>query len=323
MSSETLLFDASWTEQGERRQGAYVARLSPDMSNYPAFPSYDLELQYRCLNLVRDHSAVPVPETPWLELDESKLGSPFFVMEKIEGLVPPDMPPYVFAGWVLEATPEQRAKLQRESIAILAGLHGIDLAGVDVSFLERPDEGKTALDQHLGHERTYYEWAREGVDYPIIERTFEWLHANRPAQEDPPVLNWGDARIGNLMYRDFRPVAAFDWEMAALGAPEADLAWMQFMHAFFQEMAEAAGQAGIPGFMERTEVATTYEELSGRTVKNLDYYEVFAALRWGSISIRTSARAVAVGHMEKPDTPEGLIMCRHMLERMIDGSYWS
>ncbi|HEX7096574.1 MAG TPA: phosphotransferase [Acidimicrobiales bacterium] len=111
MSSETLLFDATWTEEGARVSGRYVVRMAPDLNDYPVFPAYDLELQHRCLRLVAAASDVPVPAAPWLELDETPLGAPFFVMERVDGIVPSDMPPYVFGGWVAEATPQQRAWL--------------------------------------------------------------------------------------------------------------------------------------------------------------------------------------------------------------------
>src|SRR5690606_13060939 len=105
--------DATWTRSrgegtgtgaGEAVTRRFVARMAPDMADYPVFPSYDLELQHGCLRFVAAHSDVPVPDAPWLELDETPLGAPFFVMERIDGVVPPDMPPYVFGGWVLDAS---------------------------------------------------------------------------------------------------------------------------------------------------------------------------------------------------------------------------
>jgi len=54
---------------------------------------------------------------------------------------------------------------------------------------------------------------------PLIERTFAALDTTRPA-EGRPSSNWGDSRIGNMMFRDFRPAAVLDWEMAALGPAE-------------------------------------------------------------------------------------------------------
>ena len=323
MSSETLLFDATWTEAGESRGGRFVARMAPDMSDFPVFPSYDLELQHRCLRLVAARSDVPVPEAPWLELDETPLGSPFFVMTRVEGIAPSDMPPYPFGGWLAEATPDDRRRLQRNAIDVLARLHAIDVTGDDAAFLDRPEWGDTPMAQHLAYQRWYYDWAREGVDYPLIERTFEWLDAHRPADEGDAVLNWGDSRIGNILWREFEPAAVVDWEMASLGPPEVDLAWMVFLHRFFQDIAERYGMAGLPDLLDRDEAIRQYEERSGRTVQDFEFYEVFAALRFAIVSLRTSARAMAYGDMPQHDNPDDMIMHRHLIEQMLDGSFWS
>src|SRR5258706_1696463 len=323
LSSETLLFDAQWRERGTTSGGSFVARMSPDMARYPVFPTYDLALQYRCLELVRSKADVPVPRTRWLELDPEPLGSPFFVMERVSGRVPPDMPPYVFGSWVTEASEIERAALERGSVGVLAKLHAIDVSGPDAAFLDRPKHGVTPLDQHLAYQREYYDWAREGVRYPTVERVFAWLEAGRPADEGPTCLNWGDSRIGNMLYQGVTPVAVLDWEMAALGAPEVDLAWMVYMHEFFRALGEAAGIANqIPDFLHRDRVTQTYEELSGRRVRHLDYYEVFAALRYAIVSIRTTGRGIALGQMAPPENFEDRLMIRSHLERMLSGAYW-
>ena len=323
LSSETLIFDARWREDGRDAGGSFVARMGPDMTRYPVFPSYDLELQWRCLELVRAKSRVPVPRTRWLERDPAHLGAAFFVMERIEGRVPPDMPPYVFGSWLTQATPSEREALERNSIEVLARLHAIDVSGEDAAFLERPRYGRTPLEQHLGYQREYYDWARGDERYATLEATFDWLEKHRPADEGRRCLNWGDARIGNILYRGVTPVAVLDWEMAALGAPEVDLAWMLFMHEFFRGLGEVAQVPGIPDFMQRERVARRYEELSGRSVRNLAYYEVFAALRYAIISIRTSGRAIAIGQMPSPENREDRLMIRAQLERMLSGEYWA
>jgi aminoglycoside phosphotransferase (APT) family kinase protein len=326
MSSETLLFEATWTEGGAPVGGRFVARMAPEMTDYPVFPAYDLELQHRCLRLVAEHTDVPVPEAPWLELDETPLGSPFFVMGRIEGVVPTDMPPYVFGGWLAEADAADRARLQRNALGVLARLHDIDVRTPSAAFLDRPEWGATPLDQHLAYQRWYYDWAREGVEYPIIERAFTWLEKRRDVDEGRVVLNWGDSRIGNIMWRDFEPVAVLDWEMASLGAPEVDVAWMMFMHAFFQDMAERYGMPGLPDFMRRETVIRDYEEQARRRLspEALEFYEVFAALRFAIVSIRTSTRAIAHGDMQPPASGDvdDLVMHRSMIEQMLDGSYW-
>lgn len=317
MSSDTVLFEM-------RRGGAadaerLAARLAPSPSAYPVFPEYDLEMQRRCMDLVRTCTDVPTPEVPWCELDPKWLGAPFLVMQRIDGIAAPDMPPYVFGGWVMDASPEERARMQENAVGVLAGVHEVTAENADLSFLARSEHGDTPLAQQVGYQRWYYEWARRDLRHPLIERTFAWLDARHPA-EGPAVLNWGDSRIGNILWQGMEPTAALDWEMASVGPAEVDLAWMIFMHTFFQDLATRFEMPGIPGFMERDSVVETYERCSGHTVCDIEWYEVFAALRFAIVSLRTSGRGVEYGTAEKPDEPDDLIMFRSLLERMVDGT---
>src|SRR5687767_2738130 len=97
MSNETLLFDARWTEDGQERGGRYVARVAPQ--GPAVFPSYDLVTEQRVMQALAQHTQVPVPATPWVETDPSVLGAQFLVMERLEGRVPADDPPFTAAGW--------------------------------------------------------------------------------------------------------------------------------------------------------------------------------------------------------------------------------
>jgi aminoglycoside phosphotransferase (APT) family kinase protein len=315
MSSETVLFDLAPTDKPEALE-RYAARLAPLPELYPVFPQYDLELQANCMRLVRRLTDVPAPEVRWIEPDTEWLGAPFLVMPRIDGVSPPDMPPYVFDGWVFQATPEQRAAMQRNAVDVLARLHRITPANADLAFLAQPQYGSGALEQQLGYQHWYYEWARDGVSYPLIDRTFAWLDAHMPPEHEA-VFNWGDARIGNMLFADFAPVAVLDWEMATVGPREVDIAWMIFLHRFFQDLAERFEMPGIPDFMVRDEVAATYEELTGYRPQHLDWFEVFAALRFAIVSVRTSTRGIAYGMMEKPEEPDDLIMFRARLEEML------
>jgi hypothetical protein len=76
---------------------------------------------------------------------------------------------------------------------------------------------------------------------------------------------------------------------------------------------------GIPDFMDRDEIATYYESLTGHTPVALDWYEIYAALRFAIVSVRTSTRGIAYGQMEQPTEPDDLIMFRGLLERMLAG----
>ena len=245
LSSETVLFDLTWRD-GERTQvDRLVARLAPMTSAVPVFPSYDLEKQYRVLEGVAGLSSVPVPHVRWLELNTDALGSPFFVMDRVDGQVPPDLMPYNIASWLTEATAAQRDHLQDATIQILADLHAIPDPTDRFGFLAPAGTG-SRLARHVAEQWTYYEWVSAGTRQPLLERCFQWLRDHWPTEEGDAVLSWGDSRIGNIIYRDFEPVAVLDWEMATLGPPELDLGWLIFLHRFFQDVAGQFDAARTP-----------------------------------------------------------------------------
>lgn len=322
MSSETLLFDASWSEDGKISGGAFVARVEPDPADIPVFPRYDLESQFKLLRLVGEHSKVPVPPTHWLELDSTALGAPFFVMGRVEGRVPPDVMPYNMDSWLLEAAAEDQKLLQDSTVRAIADLHSIDLGKVDASFLEFDVPGKTPMRRHFENQKRLYEWMRRDRHHPILERTIEWLESHWPEDEGESVISWGDARIGNVLYDGFEPAALLDWEMAAIGPRELDLAWCSFLHFFFEDIAQGAGLEGMPKFLQLKEVAATYAAHTGYTPNNLEFYEVYAALRHGIVMARVHERRVHFGEAEWPEDVDSVIMHRGGLERMLDGSYW-
>jgi len=76
MSSETVLFDATWRVDGAARTESFVARVAPDPSAVPVFPTYDLDRQFRVVRLVGETSSVPVPRVFWSEPDAGPLGAP-------------------------------------------------------------------------------------------------------------------------------------------------------------------------------------------------------------------------------------------------------
>src|SRR5258708_3970804 len=87
MSSDTLLFDATWTEPGNTTPAAHrlVARLAPDPGDVPVFPSYDLTKQFELIRAVGKQTNVPVPATFWNEPTTAALSTPFFVMGRVDG----------------------------------------------------------------------------------------------------------------------------------------------------------------------------------------------------------------------------------------------
>lgn len=320
MSSETVLLDTAWDKGGNSVGRRLVARLAPEPSAVPVFPAYDLEKQARVMADARAAApAVPIPEVVLSEPDPAPVGTPFFVMERIDGRVPPDVMPYNFDSWVTAATPAQRQTLQDSTLAVLAALHAVEGATERFTYLEVDRPGDTAMRRQLADQAAYYDWAREGIRVPIIERTFAWLEDRFPDDEGAAGLCWGDARIGNVLYAPdgFEPAAVLDWEMAVLAPPEVDLAWFSYIHTFFEDLAGIFGAPGLPEFLRLEDCAATYERLSGRTPRHLDWYTVYAALRYAIVSIRTTKRRVHFEGIPFPEALDDLVMHRDGLERLL------
>lgn len=326
MSSDTVLFEAEWTDdEGAPGSGAFVARLEPSDDAFPVFPTYDLESQARVMRLVGERSAVPVPTVRWFEPSPAPVGAPFLVMDRVDGRVPPDLMPYPMGSWVSEASDGERADLQEASVGLLAGIHGVEATPDELAFLDAGGPGPTPLRRHVEAERAYFAWVCGDTDTPLLDRSFAWLDEHWPAAAEArgPVLNWGDARIGNVIYRGWTPVGVLDWEMAMLGPREVDVGWMIFMHRFFQDIAHDFGMPGLPTMFERDAVAEAYARLSGHEPVDLDWFITYAAVRHGVIMTRVMGRQVHFGEREPPGDPEEFIIHRATLERLLDGTYYS
>jgi aminoglycoside phosphotransferase (APT) family kinase protein len=312
MSSETLLFDLD--HDGTTQ--SLVARLRPSMTDWPVFPVYDLEQQAKAMQLVAAHSDVPVPEVKFVEPDDAQVGAPFIVMGRVGGNALPDMPPYTFGGSFLDdLTPEQRRQYQRSFMSVQARLHRIDISNIDTSFIA-PSDGD-ALTRQLTQYRDYFEWAREGRDVPLIERGLAWLEANKPSDPGPTVLNWGDARPGNMLVDGTTPTAVLDWEMVDLGPAAVDVGWAIFMHSFFQEVCKIFELPGFPEMFRLDEVIADYAAAGGALLPDLDWFVMLASVRFAIIAVRTSSREAAYGNREVPDDHADLIMHRAMLEAQL------
>ena len=318
MSNESLLFSASWTTEGTRVEGRFVARIAPDPGDFPIFHSYDLHRQFRVMSLVSELSEVAVPEPLWFESDSSILGSPFFVMRFVSGHIPPDVPPYNGESWLSRSSVQNQRDLQRRTIDVLAQLHAIPDADHRFAFLHSTQARGSALRRHVSNTLAWYEFAREdGARSELVERGFRWLEDNWPLEEKSAVLNWGDARIGNIIYADFHPVAVLDWEMASVAPREIDLTWMVYSHRVFEDLVSTAGMAGMPRFLDLPDVVTAYEEATGYSARSLDFYLMYAALRWAIVFLRTGTRRARFGGHAMPDNANALLLNRSTLETML------
>ena len=320
LSSSSVLFEVEWSVGGQRHTGSYVARMAPEDDSFPVFRTYDLVTQYRVIEQVARAGGVPVPELCWLETDDRPLGTPFFVMRRVAGRVPTDNPPYVFGGWLHEATPEQRARLAADTVEIIAKIHGITDVATRFPALDGPG---SALRRHFDDQHAWYRWALadDGFRVPIIERGLDWLAGHWPPDPGPDVLNWGDARPGNIIFDGFTPVAVLDWEMAALGPRELDLGWLVFIHRFFQDIAGMFDHPGLPDFLRREDVVACYRDRTGHEPRDLDFYVVYAAVRHAIVMARIKRRMIHFDEDTVPDDPDDYVLHRASLDALLSGTY--
>ena len=298
MSNETLLFKASWTDADGSHDRDYVARIAP--TGPAVFPHYDLVVEQRVMQALSAHSAAPVPTAPWVETDPSVLGSQFLVMERLPGRVASDDPPFTATGWVLDLTSEERTRLCDNALEALAQVHKADYKALGLEDLGRPELGKTPLDQSIAEWTQTYAWASEGEANPTVDAGFAWIAANLPAAEEPTVLNWGDARIGNMLVApDMSITGILDWEMVTLGSPDMDLGWWLFL---LRHHTEGIGMPLPDGFPSREQTLQRYEELTGHAPVNVDFYEVLAALKLAILMHRAGNLMIGAGLLP-PDAP--------------------
>jgi aminoglycoside phosphotransferase (APT) family kinase protein len=319
MSSDTMLFDATWTADDGAHREQLVARVAPDSHDVPVFPRYDMQGQFDVIRGVGDLTSAPVPRTWWCETSPDAMGAPFFVMSRVDGEVPPDVMPYTFGdNWLFNADKADQRKLQDTTVEAIAALHDIPNAADRFGFLDRATSGDTHLRRHVANNRAWYEMVkRDGITSPLVENGFDWLDANWPKHEGDTVLSWGDSRIGNVLYQDFAPVALLDWEMAGLGPAELDIGWIMYAHYVFQSLANRLGAEGMPEFMTPADVAAKYESLRGYAVRDLRFYFVYSAVQWGIVFLRTGQRSIHFGEVEMPADPEDLIHTKPHLENLL------
>lgn len=238
-------------EAGGERRG-YAVRVEPRDG---LLAPYDIRGQYALHRAVLDHSDVPMPDLYWLELDPSVLGMPFFVMERLHGVVPVQWrgkDPEIFP------TIEARREIGLEFVRVLALVHAIDPRAAGLAFLGDHADAGAASHAQIEHWERYYADAVL-LELPLVRHALAWLRAN-VATSGRVALCHGDYRIGNFMLgADRRIVGVFDWELAHVSDPVEDIAY-----------------AGLPLFRGRNpllsqllapdEFFARYEELTGTPV---------------------------------------------------------
>lgn len=313
ISNETYFMDLQWRQGSEVFEKHLVVRWPP--TGFAAFPrhAYDMGKQFRLLKGLAT-TAVPVPPVLWMEEDASVIGLPFYIMEKVEGWVPGDFPPYHVAGPLFDATEADRARIWWNAIDTMAQIHNVDWSQAGLGFLGVPGGGTDFMERQIALYDEVFALNGEAMP-PILASTRDWLLRNSFAPKHIG-LCWGDARLGNLLIRDHQVAAVLDWEMACLGDTESDLGW--FAHI---DWATSVGRAkgAFPRMSGLPDMATTmahYEQISGRRVEHLHYHEVFATWRMAILFTRIEQDA---SYIARSGNAKGFITWTHFekLQRLL------
>jgi aminoglycoside phosphotransferase (APT) family kinase protein len=302
-SSDTWLLRASWSSGGHNQDADLVLRRQPGYDGIFLRP--DAGREFAVIQALAGYPAVPVPAACWVERDPAVLGAPFFVMDQVPGIVPAGRPSIHVAGWLTTLTPGQRRSAWQSSVDAIAALHAVPwrashafLAGDDPP----PADPGAGLACYLRPMAEWYHWAAAGRAFPVTDAALGYLLENAAgATTAPPVLAWGDARPGNIIFDPRRcvPAALIDWEIAAIAPPEADIAhWL-----VFDEFATtAAGVKRLPGYASREEIIARYEGAAGRRLGDVGYFEILQSFFLATTLIRQADARVRRGELPADTT---------------------
>ncbi|MBU6258016.1 MAG: phosphotransferase family protein [Burkholderiales bacterium] len=311
-SNVTLLGELVSSEGGVEGEQGIVVRIAGGGDG--VFPKGDLRRQVDCLQRLAG-SAVPVPELIGFESDVSWLGAPFYVMARVEGQVPNENPLYHLEGWLHDLDPAQRRCHWLAGIDTIAAVARIDWRARGFADL-LPPAGRPPLAHQLERCLAHLRWSEGlGRPYPLLHDAYRWLHAHQP-DDEPVALQWGDAKLGNCVYRDGAVVAALDWEEPALGSPVDDLAWWLTLD---DSMSTGYGVPRLAGLPTREETVAHWERASGHSARHLDYYEVFTAWRFAIVMTRIGTiftqRGLVPPQAEMDLRNGGAVLLRQLADR--------
>jgi aminoglycoside phosphotransferase (APT) family kinase protein len=259
-----------------RRDGADVVLRRPPRPPLPP-SAHDVLREARVLRAL-DGRGVRVPKVLAVCDDEAVIGAPFYVMERVEGEVIVESIPDALD------TPGERRRIADELVDALVELHAADWQAAGLEGFGKP---QGYLERQVRRFSGLWEHNRTR-ELPAVETVAEWLRTHLP-ESGPATVVHGDYRLGNSMYAAQAParlVAIFDWEMATIGDPLADLG---YMCALWTQPGDPQG--GLrehlgrvtrrEGFPTREQLVARYEAGSGRSMADLRWYMTLAI--WKSV----------------------------------------
>lgn len=277
-SNPTFLLDADG--------GRFVLRKKPPGQLLPS--AHQVEREYRVMAALAD-TDVPVPRVRVLCEDEAVIGTPFYVMDHVDGRV--------FDAPALPGVPDpaERGAMYDDMNRVLANLHAVDWQAAGLEGFGRPGG---YIERQVRRWGEQYDASRTG-DLPEMDKLRAWLGDNLP-DDDVTTIAHGDYRLGNLVFAPDEPrvVAVLDWELATLGHPMADLAFNCLQYRLPPEQPAMPGLAGLDlatlGIPDEAAYVRRYAQRSDRDAEaEWRFYLAFAFFRFAAICQGVYARSLA------------------------------
>lgn len=280
--NETYLCSLTHSENGKSVADTVVLRLQPATRNTP-IPDVDVEEQAFVLERLANYPELKTPGIYRYEPESRWLGRPFYIMQCMPGEA-------VFDAQTEPREPECLRLMYEQAIAMLARIHAVDWERAGLQAICRGSAGCSPLRAQFAAYRSHLDNAAGGRTYPLLEDAFIWLQENFPAETEP-VLNWGDARIGNLLFDGTELTAVLDWEIAEITCREVDIGWFVFFERFLWNN----HNGDRPGAMSGDEIVSLYEHHAGVKVADLAWFQRWAAFRLAIMRLRAGRFAIDAG----------------------------
>ena len=259
-----------------------VLRKQPPGPLMPSAHAIDREYRVQSALAATD---VPVPQLLSYEVDASIIGTPFYVMERLEGRVFAD-------GGLPGVSAADRAAMYRSMAETMARLHRVEYAAIGLGDYGRPGN---YFARQIARWTRQWELAAQ-PDIPEITDLLAWLPANIPPEEAATLCH-GDLRTGNMMFHPTEPrvIALLDWELSTIGHPLSDVAYNAM--AWRTSPDEYGGIRGLDlrglGIPEEAEYLADYVRAGGHALPLLPFHFAFVMFRFAVIFAGIAARAAA------------------------------
>ena len=263
-SAEMLLLTVAWRANGCDERRDVVVRIRPPAPGL--LEPYDLRRQFDILRAL-ETTPVRAPRALWIDESGDVFGRPFYVMERLEGTVYEREIPAALAN-----APERIHRMSERVIEQIAAIHLVD---VKASGLDALGDGHDFLERQLDHWEGEIHRMQRGP-LPALEQLLRSLREQQPEPSPRVTLVHGDTKGGNFAFVDDDVSGVFDWEMATIGDPMADIGWLEVTWRMTKPFSELS-DADIDNLLVR------YQQLTGIAVHNRPWHRALQAFKMAVI----------------------------------------